>query len=295
MANRAGRWRLRVRDLFDQIKPAESEMDRNVSLIADSGLFNAEIYSQVSGATGSETELIRHFLAAGAADVRTGGAPQANFSRVASFYNAMAERGYHDMAAANWIGPEIAFGLMYPFLSPGQTIADFGVGTGLSAISFERAGCKVVGIDASTEMLEFCRQLDVCTELFQHDLGVSPYPLNDATADHALSTGVLHFIPDLNVFAAEAARIVRPGGALYLDVVNILSGMYPAPRWGFATTARLKFHLHGQADVVASLRAHGFEVLKSCPFFFVEEIFQTEHGTEPARCHFHGYLARKVG
>jgi len=54
----------------------------------------------------------------------------------------------------DWRGPEVAFGLSYAFVSPGQSLLDIGIGTGLSSILFHKARLGVHGMDLSAEMLE---------------------------------------------------------------------------------------------------------------------------------------------
>ncbi len=59
---------------------------------------------------------------------------------------------------ANWLDPDIVFGLAYRYITPGESILDVGIGTGLSSILFHRAGLEVHGLDFSSEMLEVCAQ-----------------------------------------------------------------------------------------------------------------------------------------
>lgn len=59
-----------------------------------------------------------------------------------------------------WVGSEIAFGLAYEYTSPGQTILDIGIGTGLGSVLFHKAGMVVYGLDNSEAMLDICRGKD---------------------------------------------------------------------------------------------------------------------------------------
>ncbi len=59
---------------------------------------------------------------------------------------------------ANWLDPEIVFGLAYQDTAPGETILDVGIGTGLASVLFHKAGLRVKGMDFSSEMLEVCRK-----------------------------------------------------------------------------------------------------------------------------------------
>jgi predicted TPR repeat methyltransferase len=120
--------------------------------------------------------------------------------------------GYDEEAeAAGWLGAEVAFGLMYRHVRPGQSILDIGIGTGLGSILFKKAGLLVYGIDLSRDMLDACRRKGIA-ELTRHDLLAPPYPYGPESMDHAICLGVLHFFGDLSPVFGEAARILRKGG-----------------------------------------------------------------------------------
>jgi len=126
-------------------------------------------------------------------------------------YKEMVE-GYDEEAeATGWLGAEVAFGLMYRHIQPGQSILDIGIGTGLGSVLFKKAGLRVYGIDRSPEMLDACRGKGI-TELTRHDLLAPPYPYGSGSIDHAVCIGVLHFFGDLSPVFGEAARILRKGG-----------------------------------------------------------------------------------
>lgn len=125
---------------------------------------------------------------------------------------------YDDEAeAVGWFGPEIAFGLAFKYLRPGQSILDLGIGTGLAADLFRAAGLKVLGMDASQDMLDACRTKGF-DHLARHDLTLRPYPYETASVDHAVCVGTLNFIADLSPVFAECARILRPGGVFVFAV-----------------------------------------------------------------------------
>ena len=126
-------------------------------------------------------------------------------SNRASEYDRKAEE-------QGWRGPEVAFGLSYCFVNPGESILDIGIGTGLSSILFHKAGLHVYGMDISTEMLEACTLKRFAADLKEHDLTVAPYPYETASLDHAVCLGVLNHFSDLRPVFSEASRILRNGG-----------------------------------------------------------------------------------
>jgi predicted TPR repeat methyltransferase len=113
--------------------------------------------------------------------------------------------------AIGWLGPEIAFGLAYKYIQPGQSILDIGIGTGLGSLLFRQAGLKVFGMDVSQDMLDACRSKGFA-DLTRHDMSKSPYPYDSKSLDHAVCVGVLNFISDLSPVFLETARILRKEG-----------------------------------------------------------------------------------
>jgi predicted TPR repeat methyltransferase len=130
---------------------------------------------------------------------------------------AMAEAYDAEATAVGWLGPEVAFGLAYAYVQPGQSILDIGIGTGLAAVLFRRAGLLVYGMDLDPQMLQACRGRGI-TELALHDLTARPYPYAAESVDHAVCVGVLNFFGDLGVVFDEVARILRSGGVFVFAV-----------------------------------------------------------------------------
>lgn len=104
------------------------------------------------------------------------------------------------------------FGLTYDFIRPGERLLDLGIGTGLSAAPFARAGLCVSGMDFAPAMLDLCRAKGIADDLRQHDLQQIPWPYPDAAFAHVISCGVFHFISGLDAIFQESARVLLPGG-----------------------------------------------------------------------------------
>ncbi len=107
---------------------------------------------------------------------------------------------------------EVLFGLCYEFILPGQLLLDAGIGTGLSAMPFAKAGLQVYGMDFSPEMLELCREKGFAAGLKRHDLQDIPWPFPTAGFDVVVCCGVFHFLASLDVIYAEVKRLLRPRG-----------------------------------------------------------------------------------
>lgn len=98
---------------------------------------------------------------------------------------------------------------------------DVGAGSGnLTTWMLEHAG-RVVAADLSAGMLaQLARRFDaeepgrVSTLVLN---GTDLRPLADGAVDLAAAYSVLHHIPDYLAMVAEMARVVRPGGVVYID------------------------------------------------------------------------------
>lgn len=98
---------------------------------------------------------------------------------------------------------------------PGRAV-DLGCGTGLAARHLAALGYEVVGVDLSAAMLlraerrgRLARERCLCAD-------AANTGLPGATFDVALASNVLHLHPDPGRVLDEAARLVRPGGAVVL-------------------------------------------------------------------------------
>lgn len=169
---------------------------------------------------------------------------------------------------ANWLDPNIVFGLAYPYVKPGQTILDVGIGTGLSSVLFHKAGLQVLGMDFSSEMLAMCRSKGFAKELIEHDVSVAPYPLGDKTVDHAVCTGVMHIFDDLNVIFSEVCRVMRVGGFFTFVVADPRAqGVKEQSMGGCkAHKGKANFYNHSEPSMVELYDRCGFELINSLRF-----------------------------
>ena len=118
---------------------------------------------------------------------------------------------------------------------PGAVVVDLGCGGGLIADALAQRGARVVGVDLSAQALrcghehalEGAAGADSAARA-PRETGAQLYvrgsvlgaPLGDGRADLVLLSDVLEHLEDIGGALAEAARIVRPGGRVYVSTLN---------------------------------------------------------------------------
>jgi ubiquinone/menaquinone biosynthesis C-methylase UbiE len=139
-----------------------------------------------------------------------------DLSAIAASFDARARRynqnDWHRVCAERLVG--------FAKLSKGACVLDAGTGTGLAAIA--AAGAigsrgRVVGVDASTGMLDIARQHPASSgeapiEWRQADAADLP-SLSDESFDAVLCAAALLYMPVATALA-EWRRLLRPGGTV---------------------------------------------------------------------------------
>lgn len=197
-----------------------------------------------------------------------------------------------------WYGPEILFGLMFEYVKPGETLLDLGIGTGLAAILFHKAGMRVAGLDASAEMLKACARKGFAVKLVQHDLQDVPLPYGDGSFDHIISAGVLNFVEALEPILMEMDRILKPGGMLGFTVEEQKdgwNGAYVMIQDRIAdmseAEAGVRLYRHSREYVCALLGQSSFSPLRELEFL----ASTYPQGAGGPNIFLKAYVAQKVG
>lgn len=145
-------------------------------------------------------------------------------------------------------------------LDPGVAL-DAACGTGRHARHLAEAGHRVIGVDASPEMLERAREKAPAADL---RLGVlERLPLDDDSVDLAVCALAISHLPDPAPAIAELARVVRPGGHVVISDMHherVLRGSVP-PVLVDGRPARLPAHRHYPSQYIRPAVAHGLRVL----------------------------------
>ena len=99
----------------------------------------------------------------------------------------------------------------------GSKVVEIGCGTGRNTAWLAQHAAEIVALDFSDEMLAKARASvnDPRVRFLQHDARVK-WPLADTSADVVIAMLILEHIENLETFFAEAARVLRHRGQLFL-------------------------------------------------------------------------------
>jgi predicted TPR repeat methyltransferase len=158
---------------------------------------------------------------------------------------------------------EVLFGLCYEYTQPDQRLLDAGIGSGLSAVLFAKAGLIVDGCDFSPSMLEICKHKKIASDLKQHDLQRIPWPFPDQHYDILVCCGVMHFISDLEGIFGEARRVLRTGGLFAFTTKSTPLGQDPEERFDKRVIEGFDIFSHTHIYLQSLLELHSFKQLKA--------------------------------
>lgn len=151
---------------------------------------------------------------------------------IAAGYNAVADVYDSQLAPAHWIR-ELLWERMDFLFPKGARVLDVTAGTGLDALHLVGRGVQVVACDVSSAMLAQLHHKNPNIETCIADF--NKLDLN-GEFDGVMSTFAgLNTSQDLRPFANDAARLLRPGGTLFIHLLN---------RWPMADIARHFTGLH---------------------------------------------------
>jgi len=150
------------------------------------------------------------------------------FAQVGKDYARPDEAAVYDATHAEFrdVASECAAVLDSLELAPGETLVEFGTGTGELALAAARRGLRVQAVDVSPAMLEIARakanEADAESERIAfHHAGFLSYEHAGPPADAIASSLALHHLPDFwkGVALRRLRRMLKPGGRFHLNDV----------------------------------------------------------------------------
>jgi len=136
---------------------------------------------------------------------------QEQFDRQAAHYNAQWNA---------WSGDSLAWLVERARCLPSSSVLDVATGAGFTAVAFAPLAAEVIGLDVSTGMLrearERARAAGAANVTFETGAAESlPFPA--ARFDIVVCRLAAHHFLSVPAFAAEAFRVLRPGGRLLIS------------------------------------------------------------------------------
>jgi 2-polyprenyl-3-methyl-5-hydroxy-6-metoxy-1,4-benzoquinol methylase len=103
-------------------------------------------------------------------------------------------------------------------------VADIGCGAGTQAMIWASLRHRIRALDINASLVDIARKRAAAAGLeIQFDVGsATSLPYADASCDVVLLPELLEHVEDWESCLNEAARILRPGGVLYLSTTNVL-------------------------------------------------------------------------
>jgi SAM-dependent methyltransferase len=144
-------------------------------------------------------------------------------------------------------------------VAPGRAL-DAACGTGRHAEHLVALGHTVVGVDITAEMLERAR-INVPAASFTHG-DLLAIPATDDEFDVIVCGLALSHLVDLDGAVRELARVLHPGGHMFLSVLHPFHAHlgWHAPFTDAAgERGFVREHAHGHADYLSAFRAAGLE------------------------------------
>ena len=127
------------------------------------------------------------------------------------------------------VGNPLTLGL----LQPGDIVLDLGSGAGMDSIlasrRVDRTG-RVIGVDMTPAMIQKAQRNanTLCVHNVSFRQGnLEDLPIEDNSADVAITNGVLNLCPDKLMVLREVHRVLRPGGRLQMADILLHANVTP--------------------------------------------------------------------
>jgi ArsR family transcriptional regulator len=266
------RHELTVGELCGALQLPQSTVSRHLKTLADEGWVTARAdgtsrrYTMAASALDSGAKRLWHLVRE-----HVGATPSArhDLSRAERILleRRTTSQAFFSSRASQWdkvrtelYGGRAELAPLAALLDPAWTVADLGCGTGQTAAALAPYVARVIAVDESSAMLAAARK-----RLGDHktvDLRsgrLEDLPIDDASADAAILSLVLHFVVDPSAVIAEAARVLRIGAPL------LVVDMLPHERDEYRTTMGHLWLGFDESQIAAWFEHAGFTTPRVVP------------------------------
>lgn len=184
------------------------------------------------------------------------------------------------------------------FLDPveGQTVLDVGTGTGRAAIAVARRGARMIGVDASAEMLAVAarRAHEAAVEVTFLPGDAHALAFGDRSFDAVICLRVLMHTPDWRTSLAELCRVARHRVVFDYPAFGSAAALQAAARHvAHALGARVEaYRVFRRRAVVSALAANGFRLAGEHRQFVLPIALHKRLNSEAATGRIEGALSR---
>lgn len=182
------------------------------------------------------------------------------------FWDKMAAR-YEKSSVSDEAAYQRKLAETQSFFRSNMRVAEFGCGTGTTAIHHAPQVQHIDAIDISQNMIEIgrekARNAGVDNITFTRGT-LAEFNAEDASFDAVLGLSVIHLLPDRDDVIAEVVRILKPGGIFvsstaclgdsYIRLIKLVAPL--GKMLGFMPD----FFVLSQADLIAEITGAGFEI-----------------------------------
>ena len=122
----------------------------------------------------------------------------------------------------------------------GETILDIGCAAGAEIPSLRALGFKVIGVDFSERMLQFCEaRFEGDDQVALLCVDAEHIPLSQNSVDHVVCLGLFEFLNDYSLAITEISRVLRPSGLAVFAIPSRISLYNLSYRFVDATLGKL--------------------------------------------------------
>lgn len=178
----------------------------------------------------------------------------------------------------------------------GKTVVDIGSGTGGAALTLvrEHGAGRVIGIDVEKDVCDTARRLVADAGLEDRieirQVPPGPLPLPDASVDFVFSKDSIVHIPDKEALAADAFRVLKPGGWFAASDWMMSHDGPPSPEMAYYIECEgLDFAMASPARYRKALEGAGFTNIRLVdrnPWYRGQAQAELERLTGPGRAQF---------